>query len=213
MPEIIAVDRDDDLVTQYSQAFRESLVFSSFNATYPQHQLHRVSNGHATRASIDALVATRPIRLITGSGHGRADSFLGHQSQVIWSAAQDLSYLTGTIVHLLSCQAGLWLGRAMVDSGVTAFWGYSADFNFFMTDPRPTQLDTDDLALKFFEMDMIVLRGILDGRAAEDIVVELAAYYLATHSKLTPAQASELMSNYYHLVGPMVTWGDEQAVL
>ena len=213
MAAILAIDQDYDLVTEYSQAFRESLVFSLLPQQFPHHRLYLARNDHATRAYIDSVLTSKSISFITGAGHGLRHTFTGHNGQVVWDASEDLSYLAGKIVHLLSCQTGSSLGQKMVADGVVAFWGYAIDFQFLFTHPQPSPLDTDDEARVFFQMDLVVLKGILKRLTAQEIRDSVQVYYTKMYPQLRPGQKALLLSNLTNLIGPSVGFGDEHAVL
>lgn len=123
MAGILAIDPAWDLVTRYLQAFRNKFIYRDFNNTWPNHNLHLLQGNQAVQPGVDNFLNFNSIEYITASGHGLYDNFTGHSNSTIWSASQPLcSKLSGTIIHLVSCQTGGILGRTMVKRGVRAFW-------------------------------------------------------------------------------------------
>jgi hypothetical protein len=214
MPDVLAIDPAWDLVTQYGDAFRKKFVFSNFKKTWANHNLFVLSGRSAAQPAVDNLLAANNVAYISAMGHGLYDSFTGHNNLPIWSAAQPLHpKLAGTIVHLLSCQTGGVLGRAMVQHGARAFWGYTVNFTFFHSNPPPAQLDQDTTPEPFLKMDCIIDRGILGSITADKIYNSVTQYWAQVYSQLPSYQRAVFLDNYVHLVCPATTWGSVGAVI
>jgi hypothetical protein len=155
MAGVLRIDQDDDITLEYVQAFRDHLLFAGFAHRYLHHSLVEIKNADVNRSRVDDMLKAKSIDYITAAGHGVYDSFTGQRSAVVWSAAEDLSYLHDKIVHLLSCQTDAILGRMMVKHGVSAFWGYTVKFMFYHQNPPPAPLHQDKLAEAFLRMDII----------------------------------------------------------
>jgi hypothetical protein len=209
---VLGIDPAWDIVTRYGHEFRSQFVFINFSTDWPQHTLQRLIGEHAAQPYVDAHLTNhhsnnRPIRYITGMGHGVYNTFAGYENRPIWSASQQLAQLRGTLVHLLSCQTGALLGRSMVQQGVEAFWGYTVNFSFYHTNPPPAHLEQDTIAERFLRMDCIIDRGILSGRTADQIYDSITRYCAEVYPQLPQHQRAVLLDNYLHLVCPATTWG------
>ena len=102
----------------------------------------------------------------------------------------------------------------MVEEGVAAFWGYTVNFSFFHAHPSPVKLDTDSLAKAFILMDVVVLKGILDGHPSERIMNAVGQYFNKVYPQLKkPEHRAALLDNYLHLVCPSTNWGSPNAVI
>jgi len=206
---VLAIDADWDVVTQYCRVFREQFIFTSFNATWPQHTVHRFIGPQMVKNSINTYLGNNHIHYITGAGHGEYDTFKGYQNQLIWSVNQNLSQLQGAIVHLLACKAGALLGRLMVRQGALAFWGYTENFAFPTTNPLPQDFAQDDVVKPFLQMDCIIDQGILNGQTAAAIYDSITQYVAHIYPHLPSLYEQEvLIDNYVRLVCPVTTWGD-----
>ena len=215
MSDVLAIDANWDVVTRYGRAFREKFIFDNFNAEWPGHQLHELLGPQAILSNVTADLQQNNVKYLSGMGHGLYDAFTGFKNKQIWHSDDDLSQLSGTIVHLLSCQTGAVLGRSMVKQGTLAFWGYTVNFVFYRKDPPPPNPATDSLAEVFLKMDSIVDRGILSHKNAVDIYDSVTAYVAAVLPQLKskPLQQAVLLDNYVHLVCPVTIWGDPNVTL
>ncbi len=213
MADVLGVDQNYDLVTQYGFAFRHKFIFQKFSTDFPSHTLYQSNNAKAVRSVIDGIITKNSIRYITAMGHGMYAAFTGQNGAIVWDAAEDLSYLKGTIVHLLSCQTGASLGRKMVADGVSAFWGYTVNFAFRHEGQPPTELSDDTTAAIYLRMDAIIDRGILAGKKSQPIYDSVQSYVARVIPQLTPADRATLLDNYVHLVCPSTTWGSPSVTL
>ena len=213
MAMVLRIDADSDLTTNYLQAFRQRYIFEKFDHDWPKHKLLSFIGVDATEANIEDCLNTHPINYISGAGHGYYDTFTVYERQPLWIAKQNLSFLQGKIVHLLSCQTAAMLGKEMVKHGVAAFWGYTINFTFWITRPAPEDLSQDWLAEVPLRMDCIIDRGILAGLGAILIYQSVEKYVTKVLPQLGQRQRAVLLDNYLHLACPMVTWGDRVATI
>jgi hypothetical protein len=213
MATVLRVDADSDTTTRYLQAFRHRLIFETFSNDWSKHILHSFIGDQAIEANVDACLKANKIRFISGAGHGFYDTFTAYQNRPLWSASQDLSFMKGIVVHLLSCQTAAMLGRSMIKYGAAAFWGYTVNFTFFRTDPPPADLSQDNIAEMFLKMDCIIDRGILKGRRAMPIYDSVDKYVAQLVPQLERRYRAMLLDNYLHLACPMVTWGDRTSTI
>jgi hypothetical protein len=214
MSDVLFIDADWDEVTQYGIAFRERFVFKNFASEWSTYSSHNLLRGtQAIQPDVDAYINSNNVKYISGMGHGAYDTFTGYENKPIWSASQDLSFLQGTLVHLLSCQTGALLGVSMVKQGVLVFWGYTVNFAFFHQSSPPPDLSDDKVAEVFLRMDCIIDRGILSKRTTAEIYESITTYVAQTYPQLQPHQQGVLLDNYVHLVGPMAYYGDANSTL
>jgi hypothetical protein len=212
MAGILRIDHNDDMVNSYAQAFRQKLIFDDFASNYPHHGLFVASNDHATKNYVDTLLNANSISYITGSGHGQYEAFFGKDGIPIWHSEQSLDSLKGKIIHLLSCDTGAVLGRAIIETGGNAFWGYTVNFEIVHEEAPPFLFD-DKAAAIFFQFDAIIDRGILAGRSSDDIYASLEKYMGTVLPQLSkaPLIQSLLIANFVHLACPVINWGDRAA--
>lgn len=216
MAVVLRIDQDYDLVTRYGHAFRDRLVFGP-GVLGSSHEVLECLDQDAVPERVNAALRSKSVAYVSGMGHGEYGSFTGHQRVPIWQESDSFADLEGSIVHLLSCQAGALLGQAMVAAGVKAFWGYTVDFAFFH-DPRiagaeDEQLAADGFAEPFFHLDAIVDRGVLAGVPASQIRSSITRYVAAVLPKLEPLSAAALLDDALHLVGPDSSWGSADATI
>jgi hypothetical protein len=214
MSVVLRIDSDGDLTLQYGVAFRDKFVFRDFTTNFANHVLIETNGANATDTHVTAILSGNSIQYISGLGHGLYDRFTGHQGRVIWSQST-MDKLNGTVVHLLSCQTGGLLGRAMVNNGVAAFWGYTSNFSFPISNPTPTPLDSDPLPEMFLKMDAIIDRGILSCKDSDAIYNSVTKYVvtLLEQKSLTTSHRAMLIDNYVHLVCPSTRWGNSDVTI
>ena len=101
----------------------------------------------------------------------------------------------GKIIHLVSCQTALKLGPDFVLHGCKAFFGYDADFTFFM-----------DTTTMFFQCDSEIDRAFADGLTAADVYTRIITLFNQNISALRAQgsnyKAAAMESNRAHLRPP-----------
>ena len=214
MAQVLCLDADTDLYLAYVLAFRTKLVFDQFTSAWTHHAVQYLSGAQVIQPGVNLEISANPPAYITAAGHGLTDSFIGFGGVQIWNAEQDLTFLTDTIVHLLSCDSGVALGPAMIRDGVRAFWGYTRRFLFSHEIPSPKDLSQDTLAERLIEMDCLIDVGVLDGLTADEIYEAISDYYDAIYAQLDGDPDQELLvRNYECLVGPLVDYGASGATI
>jgi hypothetical protein len=213
MASMLRVDHDGDLINQYAQAFRVKHLFRAFPTQYGQHSLYEAIDGNVTQQNVDSLLQNNTIDYVSGSGHGKYNMFIGGDGNAIWeTGAQNVDLLKGKIVHLLACDAGASLGKEAIQRGAITFWGYTASF-LFAHQASPPSLEDDSVAEIFLKMDIIIDRGVLAGANGNEIYESITRYVVQLIPSLTAFDRSLLLSNYYNLASPAVTWGDPTATI
>jgi len=213
MAHVFCLDAATDHFTNYVHEFRQTLVFSGFASNWPQHSLQYLVSGSVVQPDINTALTNNSVDYISAAGHGQNETFTGFQESPIWAASQDLSLLAGTIVHLLSCQAGDGLAQAMIRGGVLAFWGYTGKFKFSYEASRSRDFSADPFARVFLEMDCIIDQGILRGDDGDQIFDSVTQYFNQTLDQLEEFDQVLLYNNYDNLIGPMMGYGSIAAKL
>jgi hypothetical protein len=213
MGAVLRIDHAGDLINAYAQAFREKLIFRNFQHDYPQHLVRSAINTDANQVNVQAILINNNIDYISGAGHGTHGEFIGENNLPIWDISTSLNLLGGKIVHLLACKSGGSLGPDMTDGGVTAFWGYTAEFVFGVKDSSPPSLEDDDVAQVFFEMDCTIDKGILTGRTSAEVYDSISDFVAHHWPKLSFANQGLLLSNFIYLACPAPKWGDPNTLM
>jgi hypothetical protein len=212
---VLQIDHNADVANAYCQAFREKLVFRNFNATFAPHQLTKAVNNNAACVYVDNIIARSAFTYISAAGHGEYDQLLGEDGVPIWEshpitgATPSMQFLSGKIIHLLSCDTGSYLGHMMVDSGVTCFWGYNTIF-LWPRSPRSQidRIEDDQISEPFFEMDAIIDRGILQGDSSQTIYKNICTYVRNTVVKIPSRHRLMFLDNFMILACPALHWGN-----
>ena len=215
MAYVLRIDHRADIGNQYAQAFRSKLVFANFSTNFPSHTVLDSVDRNAERNSIETILRRYNVSLITASGHGEYGRVLGMNGRAIWEASPlspiNLNELSGKLVHLLCCDSGTYLAHMMVFAGVEGFWGYAGIFAFSRSLFAHPDQDSD--AEKFFEMDAIIDRGILSGKAARDIYADVSRYVLNTAPTLSNLDRGLFLGNFMLITCPVLTYGNSAAIL
>lgn len=209
---VLRIDHSSDRDTAYAQAFRVKLVFANFATKYRNDTVVEAINQDAKRDEVDACLMTRSVAFVSAAGHGKTRTFLGENGINIWTdASQNLDLLKGKIIHLLACDSGGVLGRAITLAGAKAFWGYSGHFVFNTDGDAPSSLKDDTRAEVFFKMDALIDEGILSRLNATDIYRSVWDYVVKEYPQLSRKEdRAALLFNFVHLVCP-AGWGDPTA--
>lgn len=213
MPDIVLIDANSDVVTQYLYAFRKQLItphLEKFNSS-----VHWLVGEQVVQPDVDHLIGSLNVAFLSGAGHGEFECFKGYKDCLIWQTGQNVPRLPGAIVHLLSCNAGTKLGREIVANGAAAYWGYTESFRFFKKLPSPSDLETDTSAAWFLEMDCLIDVGILRGLKADEIYKSVSDYVSNANSSFGPfdLKRATLDHNFRHLVCPATYWGERTVTL
>lgn len=213
MPDIVLIDANWDVVTQYLYAFRRQLItpyLKRFNSS-----VHWLVGDQVVQPKVDDFISAHNVAFLSGAGHGEFERFRGYENCLIWETGINVPHLPGAIVHLLSCEAGARLGREIVANGAAAYWGYTESFRFIKKSPSPADLETDTSAAWFLEMDCLIDVGILRGLKADEIYKSVSDYVSRANSSFGPfdLKRATLDHNYRHLVCPATYWGERSITL
>jgi hypothetical protein len=165
------------------------------------HDVTSLRGPNAVRATIEAAVADAD--LVTASGHGEYDVFIGDDGDEVWADQHAIDQLAGKVVHLLACRSAASLGTRAVEAGARAFWGYTADFLLW-----------PDWTDQLLGMDAELLEGLLAGLDAKAVHQRVTEYVTETVTQILPTDVQRsLLSNYAALARPGSPWGDGNAVV
>lgn len=122
----------------------------------------------ANRAEFEGRVKKIKPEAVFLNGHGNDDCVTGHDNNPIVSIKENHNILNGKISYALSCNSGKKLGPKVVESGATAYIGYSDEF-VFMGDSNYVHRPIDDPKAKpFMEASNQVMISLLKGNSAKD---------------------------------------------
>lgn len=214
MANVLFLDANWDVITQYCFVFRRALVIGPLDKD-ASHTVRQVTGPQMLQPEVDVIVREHDFQYISGAGHGHYSKFLGYGNKEIWNAGNDLTHLSGKIIHLLSCNTGASLGRSMVTQGCRAFWGYTETFVFLHQeeDDAPQNLEDDESAGDALRMDCLIDQEILNGSSASVVYKSVQDYVRSICPNLPTYRRYAVISNYRHLVCPMTIWGDPKATI
>jgi len=131
------------------------------------------------------LVRRTPFRLsapqsdiIIGVGHGDVDAFTGQNEAVILEVGRyDPREVSGKVIKLISCQAGVELGPDLIRNGALSFAGYKDDYVWICDADLASTPWADKIAATNLMPVVEGLNVLLDGRPAEEAFeIELGGY-------------------------------------
>ena len=116
--------------------------------------------------------------IIIGMGHGQEDAFTGQNEAVILEVGKyDPREVSGKVIKLISCQAGLVLGPDLVRNGALAVGAYKDDFVWVMDADLASQPWADPLATPVLIPVIDGINALLDGATVQEAFnIELAGY-------------------------------------
>lgn len=224
MATVVAIDANDDIETKYAEAFRRKYLYNHPKITTDRtHTLISCSGANANLKSVSpVLMSPLGVGFISGNGHGNPTDYCGQGKLPIWNALSVLApHVSGKIVHLLSCEAGIALGPAMINAGARAFWGYQADYIFHFDSRYPGPIVDDPVAKAFLYIDTLIDSGILAGKDTGAINSTITCFFPLLLSAINSANlknpqfvSANFSHNLCYLVGPFLpTYGDASATL
>lgn len=211
MSRILAIESDDEMVSQMCRTFRDAEVYPALDPVHTVEHFEGAATpgATATRADIKPAVDAVPVDFITGSGHGFPERFTGQNRDPVFAVGGYApSEVAGTIIHLLSCETAQQLGVDVVANGCRAFFGYDAVFVF-----------PDQAGRFFLESDAQIDLALAQGKTAEEAYDAAAAMFRKRIAQLLQTGnvfvAAALKRNLNHLCSPKQDpkWGDPAAKL
>jgi hypothetical protein len=208
---MVAIDFDSDDTLHVACTYRENQVYPGLVGQSAISGNVLLTGANATQTSVENALLDSGVVYITGVAHGASDSFPGDSDdQPVFATTingYDPKVIQGRIVHLLSCNTGDLLGRALADphgGGASAFFGYSGPFTW------PTNVD-QRYADIFFDCDAQIDIALAAGKTAGEAYALAIQKFNTEHDALvaegTEASiqiASMLATNRDMLCGPGV---------
>jgi hypothetical protein len=204
---VVTVDSTDEDVTDACATYRADEVYPAL--VTPTFVVQHFSGADAQRGNVLSALQTAKPRLVTGSGHGFPTTFTGQGREAILEiGGYQRFHVQGSIIHLLSCEAGEQLGVDLVANGCRAFFGYNDDFVFPIGEPE-----------LFLECDSVIDLTLAGGGTAEEAYDDTIAAFNQSILRLKKVGrvwlAIALERNRNCLCAPSVDakWGDLSARL
>ncbi|MEY4723167.1 MAG: hypothetical protein RLZZ324_680 [Candidatus Parcubacteria bacterium] len=127
MPKIIVVTNPahDEVTTYFGIWMEKALLVAHGQADT---RVITLNGASANRTELERVVAEHKPGLVLFNGHGNASAMGGFANAVLVAAHDNENVLSGTITHMLACDAGLTLGPRVVQLGGRAFLGYAKPY-------------------------------------------------------------------------------------
>lgn len=137
----------------------------------------------AKRHDVVPLAKSTRVVLITGTGHGDVDRFLGdYDCNIFPKDSYSPAEVSNKIIHLLACSVGASLGPDFIKNGCKTFIGYDAPFTY-----EKAWADV------FFRCDMQIDLALANGKYALEAVQAAKDQFMLEMQKAGNAPiASEL---------------------
>src|SRR3989338_8364579 len=148
-----------DIATSYTSAWAEPLKREAERRGW---LVSDISGTEAVRkAVLSRLQKGRPA-LISLNGHGNAEAFFGHESQLALGRG-DASLFTGAIAFARACECVVGLGKSAAEGGCRAFIGYRRKFWIARSTDHGASPEKDGIARPVFEASNAVPFSLLKG--------------------------------------------------
>ena len=162
---ILAIDPNDDALTQAASTYRSRNVYP-----YLESKGFQVVNCHAElacRSYVESQTRQDDIIYVTGVGHGECTKYIGQHCEPIFQIGNYSSQVPkNKVIHFFACRTAVELGPDFVSRGCFAYFGYAVDC---AVDMRVSDA--------FFDCDAEIDRAFADGLTAEDVYDRVIAYY------------------------------------
>ncbi|MDZ4229125.1 MAG: hypothetical protein U1C50_02620 [Patescibacteria group bacterium] len=168
----------------------------------------------ANKKIFDSYLKAKKPTILFLNGHGNATTITGQDMEPLLEIGIK-SAVPETIIYARSCDAGITLGKKLVEDGAKAFIGYNQKFILGYTPGRLTRPLTDSMAKLFLEPSNLVVFTLIKGQTAQKAQDESRQAMRQNYRKMTVATASKrkkyaarwLWSNYKS----QVLYGDIKA--
>jgi hypothetical protein len=164
-PKVLAIDSTWDDNTASATGYRVSNVYGYL--TQKGYPVNELSGSNANKQEAEQAAKAGGITYITGVSHGDSDKFTGDQDNPVFeTGSYDPAAVEGKIIHFLSCNTALFLGRSLIDpGGALAFFGYDGPFAW----PDVGGAQYADI---FFECDAQIDKALADGKSASEAALQ-----------------------------------------
>ena len=152
---------DYDITTKYLFHWTEQVLKIALQKGF--HILDLPST-KATRKNYDSYQNKWKPGFIFVNGHGNERLIAGHDNEPLISIEDsDLSKYKGSIIYARSCKSAVALGPKLVDSGLSAYIGYTQNFVFFHSSPYAATPIKDPVSRIFLNPSNLVASSIIKG--------------------------------------------------
>lgn len=163
MNKSILITRPDyDLITKYFYIWSKGIIDFAKNKSFDVYDLKgKKSNKKEFMSYIDKRFPS----IIFLNGHGNANSFTGHNGEMLIDLE---SVLKNSIIYARSCEVGQNLGFKLIENGAKTFIGYNRKFFCGYTPEKITKPLEDNIAGLFLEPSNLVVSTLLKNNSAQE---------------------------------------------
>lgn len=183
---LIVTRPQHDITTRYLSSWAGEII--SF-AKQKGVEVCDLAREKADKNEFEGRVKKLKPEVIFLNGHGSDDCVTGHDNHPLVNVQENYNILNNKITYALSCNSGKNLGPKVVESGATAYIGYSDEF-VFMGDRNYAHRPIDDPKAKpFMEASNQVMISLLKGNSAKDASERSKNKFKDNHTRLLSSSA------------------------
>ena len=157
---------DHDGGTSYQFYWTQSVIDSAEKRGFRVTDLKREK---VNRKSVSGYLKTTKPGFIFFNGHGDDDVIYGHNGEIILTTSS-INELKGGITYARACGCVNKLGKEAVNSGCTAFIGYSDEFIIPWQHGRSTTPLKDAVAKPVMEASNAIAESLIKGSSVREAV-------------------------------------------
>lgn len=185
--QVLVSSPESDNITRYLHIWSKKLIKDFEN----QHEFIHLEGREANRKHFCGLLRKNYAEIILINGHGNDSLITGHNNEILIEP-ENVSLLTGKLVHALSCNTAKTLGQLAIDAGARGYIGYDEKFVVIMRQDNLSNPLADDLAQLFLEPAFAAPRGLLNGKSPTESVQSAREAY---QRSITAALNSDIQSD------------------
>lgn len=149
-------------MTKYLCVWSEEIVFLTKRKGIT---LLDLKGKKANRKTFESYIKAHSPSVIFLNGHGNAVAIAGYDDQLI---VDDASILVDAIIYARSCDAGRYLGPALVKRGIRAFIGYNRKFILGYLPDKIMHPNEDPIARLFLQPSNLAVSTLIKGNTASE---------------------------------------------
>ena len=154
----------------------------------------------ATKKKLHSYLAKQPIDTVILNGHGNQIAVAGENNEIILSAGDGTKLLKNKIIFVRACDAGMILGKEIMQQGARGFIGYVQPFIFPSDKDYFRKPLEDELAAPVLECSNQIGTSLIKGRSA----VEAHKVSMDKYAKAIDKYSSSEAKNSFLL--PILLW-------
>lgn len=132
-----------DIVVNYLFRWNKELIELAEHENFTVKDLE---GKNANKRLFEQYIKKQKPILILLNGHGSPTMVCGHNDEPLVGVDTNVEILSDAVVHALSCDSSLVLGKAAVDNGAKAYIGYNLPFTILTDKYNECRPDCDKLA-------------------------------------------------------------------